>query len=145
MKIKFTSVSSQEVSSLLRNVTVSLEDELKPEFLEKSFGHGVDQFVAVVVAVDPSPSENEKFRKQYHSVGKYKDVVTKEWVKFISVALPFDPEHLISMSEQNVRLELIAALLDRLDNMDLNIPKQFDYKKFAAQLHLALTNVDFRH
>lgn len=140
MKIRFTSVSSSEAAEICRNVAVALEDELMPIFAERTFGDGIDQFVVVMIVVDPDPKENAKFERKYHSVGRYKDMRTGDKVRFISIALPFNPDDVVAMTESELRSSLVTALLQRLQSLDLKIPKQFDYPAFVEQLEQSLSD-----
>lgn len=142
--MRVTSVTSSEVGELICNVTVALENELKPIFANDSYGGGVDQFVVVVVAVDSDTSVNEKFCKSHNRAGTDRHPITGEKVKYISVALPFDPQIIELMTEDQVRLAVCASLTSRLDNLGLKrMPKEFDYTKFATDLRVALeTGID---
>lgn len=140
MKIRFTSVCSPEAGALFNPVTVALEDKLIPVFADRMFGDGIDQFVVVVIAVDADRDENAKFERKHHSVGRYKDVRTGDKVRFISIALPFNPDDVVAMTESELRSSLVAALLQRLKTPDLKIPKPFDYPAFVEQLEQSLSD-----
>ena len=60
MHIKITSVATEEIGPVLGRVAVAMEDALNPLFEQKSYGD-IDQFMAVVVAVDSDVVENSRF------------------------------------------------------------------------------------
>jgi hypothetical protein len=138
MKIRVTSVTSSEKNKLVRNATVALEDKLNPVFANSSYGGEIEQFTAVIVAVYSDPPENNQFCKDHNKIGSYKHPFTQEKVKFISFALPFDPEFVEPMTEYQIRVAICPALLNRLRNPGVKIPKQFDYARFAEDLQVLL-------
>lgn len=140
VKIRFTSICSSEVALLCRNVTVALEDKLIPLFADRTFGEGIDQFVVVVIAVDADQEENAKFERKYNSVGRYKDIRTGENVRFMSIALPFNPDEVVAMTQSDLCSSLVAALLRRLKTPNLKIPKRFDYRTFVECIMESLEN-----
>jgi hypothetical protein len=55
VKICVTSIAAEDIAQVLRGATSGLEDALVPAFAEKSYGADVQQFSAIVVAVDSGP------------------------------------------------------------------------------------------
>lgn len=135
MRIEFREITSGEPKPLL-NASRFLEEKLSTALADEFFGDAIDEFFVVIIAVDPEA--NEKFKKGYHKVGKYKDPFTMVTVRHFSIALLFDPESFASMSEKRARDEVVSALLHRLENIDLRIPKNFDYAKFLEVTRRAL-------
>ena len=137
MHIRFTSVATEEVGPILGNVGVQIQDALNPFFAEKSFG-SIDQFIAVIVAVDSDVAENNRFAKGHNKIGSYKNLLTNERIKYISFALPLDPLAVELMNEEKVRQKVCSALLKRLESPDLKFQKSFDYNRFSEELRLAI-------
>ncbi|QDQ27950.1 hypothetical protein FNU76_17260 [Chitinimonas arctica] len=92
----------------------------------------------VAVAVDSDPLENEKFRKVNDKCGSYTNMLTGEKVKYLGFALAFDPAVIEFADDETVRQLWCAALLERLDNPSIRIPKAFDYERFASDMRIAL-------
>ncbi|WP_137940421.1 hypothetical protein [Chitinivorax sp. B] len=122
----------------LGNVTVRLQEALSPFFSNKEYGGEVDQFMLVVVAVDSDVEENKRSCKAYNRVASYKDMITGSKVKFLGIALPFDPIPLAEMSERELANLICIALQEKMNNPELKIPKGFDYQLFKNDLQLAL-------
>ena len=142
MKMTFTGVTSSEVSDLISNVAVAFENKLKPIFVNTTYGGGVDNFVVVIVSVSSNISENEKFCKSHNRVGTDSHPVTGEKIRYVSVALPFDPELIESRTGDQVREDVCVALKNRLNNIGLKrIPKEFDFLKFSEDLQASLDSV----
>ena len=131
MKIRLTSVTSEDLARALRQVTVKLEDEFAPKFKNKYFGGDVGQFTFVIIAVGVETNENDEFYIAHNKVGKYCDPITKEKVNYISVALPFDPNELALLDNDILRGEIIKAMVGSMDRFSLKIPKEFDLKYFV--------------
>lgn len=137
MHIKITSVAKEEVGPVLGRVAVAMEDALNPLFERKSYGD-IDQFMAVVVAVDSDVLENSRFAAAYSKIGSFKQPLTLARIKSISFSLPLDSVYLESLTESQIRQLICVALSVRLDNSGLKISTKFDYEEFAADLRMAL-------
>jgi hypothetical protein len=137
MKIVFTSMIWQEVSEIVRCVTVQLEDELIPVFSAKNYGANIDEFIGLFVAMGP-PTENEEYSKKDNKVGTYKCPLTGDKVKYLSFALPFHPSELVEKSADEIKRLFCNALYERLDQPNVKMPKSFEYGRFVADFKLAL-------
>ena len=137
MQIRVTSVASGEVGETLGVITVGIENALSPLVGPMRFD-GVSQFIVVIVAVDSDRLENDKFVRAHNKTGHYRHPITSERVPYISIALPFDPVVLESMTEEQVRQVVCSTLLCQLDQPGVRIPKAFDYERFASTLRTAI-------
>lgn len=138
MEVRWTCDTSPEVGSLLGRATIELQEALTPLFRERSYGGGVDQLVVMVVSVDSDPSENIKICERHNKVGSYKHPITSERVKYIGLALSFDPASIEGETDDQVRRLLCTALIGRLQEPGLKIPKAFDYERFSDDVSSAL-------
>lgn len=133
MEIKVVSVVSEAVAAVCRNVTVSLEDSFKPIFSHTDFGADIKEFTFAIVAVDEDSATNGRFCEPHNKAGRYKHWLTQEAVKFISFALPFNPNDIEGRAESEVIRIFFEAALSRLDNPGVKMPRGFDYAGFAAK------------
>lgn len=133
MEIKVVSVVSEAVASVCRNVSVSLEDSFKPIFSDTDFGADIHEFTFAIVAVDEDSETNDRFCEPHNKVGRYKHWLTQETVKFISVALPFNPEVIEGKAESEVVRIFCDAALSRLEHPGIKIPRGLDYPGFVAK------------
>ena len=138
MQIRITSVVCEEALEICRRTSVSVEDALKPLFVERSYGASIDQFVVVIVAADSDETENAKYCSAHDRVGSYRHLITLARVKFIGFALPYDPVTVVSMTLTEFRAKFCSDLLKRLESPSLKIPKAFDYARFASDLQMPL-------
>lgn len=116
---------------------MEMEDALNPAFASKTFGE-IGRFMLVIVAVDSDSSENNRFVTGHTKIGSYKHPITSERVKFISLAVPFDPMILEPASPARRRQLVSDALMERLDNPPVKIPNSFNYERFVHEMRLAL-------
>lgn len=138
MRIKISSIVSEPLAGVFRDVTNSLERALQPAFEDKLYGADVGQFSTFAVAVDADKTISQRFCEKYDKVGRYKHPITKDWIKYISFALSFDPDKIRSSNERTITEGLCAALLQRLNDPQLKLPKAFEYEIFAADLRIAI-------
>lgn len=131
MKIKFTAVISEGLFPIINPVLRNIESKLNVVFVNNEYA--LDQFIVVVVAVDSSDIINLNFCKGHNSSGKYKDPFTMELIRFMSIALPFNPDILSIKSKENLNLTITNAFLERLSNIDIRVPKGFDLNDFRAR------------
>lgn len=111
MRIRFTSVVTEEISELIRLVTVELQEALKASLSKGTYEGGIEQFAAVIVAVG-TQKENNEFVSKHNKLGSYKDFFSKKKIKYISYALPFNPEILINMEIADLKSMFCSELLD---------------------------------
>jgi hypothetical protein len=137
MHIKITSVAAEDIGPVLGRIAVAMEDALNPLFEQKSYGD-IDQFMAVVVAVDSDIAENSRFVAAYNKIASFKHPVSLLRFKSISLSLPFDPVYIKSLTESQIRHRLCMVLCEKLGDPGLKISKKFDYKGFVADLRIAL-------
>ncbi len=137
MRIGVTSVADPDVSKKVGDVTVHLEDALNGFFLGKSYG-AIDMFVAVVISTDIPQELIDRFIEAHHKVSTMKNPFTSERIKTVSFALPFDHNLIQRATSSKVRQLVCKALIERLDNHGLKIPKTIDFREFADNMKLAV-------
>lgn len=138
MDIKVVSIAAESVAPMYRNVCATLEDTFRSVFSGLDFGGDVKEFIVAIVAVEEDPDANNKFCTPSNKVGRYKDWRTHEPVKFISIALPFDPVRIEGMTEVQVVRDFCNALIIRLENLGVKIPRGFKYSEFSSKLRETL-------
>lgn len=137
MKIVTTSIASEEAGALLNDHLVFLAKALN-QFLGSQVYGDISQLTVIIVAVDSAVAENGRFCKGRDKVGRFKHPVSGEQVKYISFALPFDPVDIESAPPGNLRQMVIDALIARLRNPALKIPKAFKYDALVSDLETRL-------
>lgn len=137
MHIRITCVTDEKAGILINDTLIELQDSLNLYFIGQKYG-AHEQFLIVVVAVDSDASENEKFLKRYNKVGSYKNLVTSEMTKYIGFGIPFDPLAIERMGGNQFRIAFCDALLLKLENPEIKVPKTFEYDRFAADLKIRL-------
>lgn len=137
MHIRITSVSWEEIGERLGNASVALEDRLNPLLASRNYGE-IERFMAVIVAVDSDPIENNRLATGYNKVGTYTHPTTGKRVKYISLALPFDPVVIKSAGSEQLLQLIVEALLNALENNSVKIPKSFHYSEFVKEMRCSL-------
>lgn len=137
MKIKITSVVSEETLVPLNNFYTRLEDALNDCFEKKPYGP-LDLFSFTIVSVYDADDENEKIAKGHNKSGRFTDPFTKEKVKYFSIAVPYNVNKVLSLSDTELRRDLCAVMIHGLENTSVKIPKGFDFDGFSNDVKLAL-------
>ncbi|MCL2658868.1 MAG: hypothetical protein FWD62_15970 [Betaproteobacteria bacterium] len=139
MRIRVTGIlASEEIFRIVNHAMVVLEDKLTPLFANRSYGGNIDQLTVFVIAVDSDISENERRSKACNRVGSFKDMMTGEKVRDISIALPFNPDVIETMTGEQFYAAICAALISRSNDLGVKrLPKDFDRQKFMLDLHIA--------
>ena len=75
MRIRVTSVNSEDTGPLLREVTVKLEDWLTAALSDGEYSSAPDQLAFVIVSAFDEPEENERWARSHDKLGSYKDLV----------------------------------------------------------------------
>lgn len=138
MKLRVTSVTASSVGELINGVTTSLEDLLRPMLEQKDYGGGVEQFSAFYVSVGPAPEENRPYCQMHNRSGKYKDIVTGKMVSYVGIAIPVDPERVLTSSKEALPKLLHGLLLEQLEAPAYQLPKKFDSQRLLADLKAVL-------
>lgn len=94
MRFRVTSVTDEEVAALLRDVTVCLEDTLNNLLGDRDFGNSIDQLTLVVVSVYDDEAGNSKWLKAHNRLGSFKDFVTSERKRYLSIGVSEVDVHL---------------------------------------------------
>jgi len=134
MLIRIGSIVSEDVAQLFREATDALEKKISPAFTTSTYGGAVDQFSAISVCVDTDPVENKRFMGAYDKCGTYKDPATNKRVKYISFALPFNPEEAKFATTTQIIEEICAKLKSRLDAPGMRMPNGFGFDQFRQDL-----------
>lgn len=137
MKIRITSVADEEATVAVREPTVAIENALNLFFKDKSYG-SVGQFTVVVVAVYSDVQENDAFCKGHNKFGTLNNPFTSEKIKYLSIAIPFDPSLLCTKDSFDIKKDICTATSIRLRNVGMKIPKRFDFEGFVSDMELPL-------
>lgn len=121
------------------DATIALQDALEPLFADKNYGP-IDQLMVVAVAVG-SPIDNERYIKAYNKIGILKNPFNGEKVKYISVAISFDPSVVASTGAIQTNEAICLALLGNLESPCFKIPKAFEYNRFVSDMTLAIATL----
>jgi hypothetical protein len=141
MKVEISSIAAEEVAGVLRDATNNLEDALQPALADRFYGAGVEQFSAFAVAVASDRAENDRFCRDVDKAGRLKHPISGVWIKYVSLALPFDPAELLGLDAAAVERAFCDKLLARLDSPAIRLPKGFDYESLVDDLTVALNIV----
>jgi hypothetical protein len=142
MLIRVTGHICEEIDKLLLPVIASLSEKLNGYLIDKFYGAEVKQFTVVLVAVDSDLLLNSKLAEKYNKTGSYKDLLTGEKIKYFSIGLPFDYLVIASMNAFELNNLICNALINRLNDSTISrgrLSKEFNYKNFAADMHIALS------
>lgn len=138
MKLRVTSVTTSSVGELINGVTTKLEDLLRPMLEQKDYGGGVEQFSAFYVSVGSDLEENRPYCQMHNRSGKYKDIVTGKMVSYVGIAIPVDPERVLTSSKEALPKLLHGLLLEQLAAPAYQLPKKFDSQRLLADLKAVL-------
>ena len=133
MYIRITCVTDEKAGQIINEILVAMQEAFNIFFPDRNYGD-LEQFTVVVVAVDSDTAENDKFLKGFNKIGSFKNPFTQNKVKYIGFGIPFDPMAIEKMVDDQFKIALCDALLNRLDNPALKIPKNFDYNRFACDM-----------
>jgi hypothetical protein len=139
MHITVTSVSSQETNQKLNKFSVHLEESLNDSLKDEDFGP-ISRFMFVVVSVFDDKEKNDFFLKKHNKSGTYTHPVTKEKVRYFSIAIPYSPTKILGSSEMELRKDLCAEIIHCIENRQVTIPKGVEYDRFAVKTKLAFAN-----
>lgn len=121
----------------LAKFSVALERAVNPLIKDESYG-AIARLMLVVVAVYDDPDENLASSKNHNKSGTYKHPVTNERVKYFSLAVPFSPLEISSLSEQELRKKLIAKMVMVIEDPEVKISKGLEYERLAQRLNTLL-------
>jgi hypothetical protein len=138
MKLRITSVVAPEVRELVSSITIPLEDQLRPIIEARDYGGGIRQFVIFIVSVDADTIENERYCQANNRAGRYKDLSTEEMVKFVGLAVPVNPQLVLSSSKEELLKEMKKLIFYELESPKYKMPEKFDMNKFISDLRAAL-------
>jgi hypothetical protein len=140
MKLRITSITTSEVGKPICEVTINLEDRLRPVVEQRDYGGGVQQFVVFFVSVDSDPLENERFCVANNRVGRYKDILTGKMVRFLGLAVPVDPSRVVKSTQESLGRLLQSLMLEELKDPAYALPKKFDRERLLTDFTAALVN-----
>ena len=135
MHLTVTSVATNETFMALNRFCNAVEAAINPSLAQENYGP-IERFMLVIVAVEEVPEENLKFCAKHNKAGAYSHPFTKDKVKYFSLAVPFNPKDVVSVSTNNLWKSLIAEMIRVVANPVVKIPKGFDYERLAKKLLL---------
>lgn len=138
MRFRVTSVTDEEVSTLLRDVTVRLEDILNSLLGDGDFGDAIDQLTLVVVSVDDDEVENSKWLKAHNRLGSYKDFVTSEPKKYLSLGVSIAPSQLLKLEEQQGLSLVSKEFTYKLGVRPARLPRGLDFQRLSSAVQATL-------
>ena len=141
MKMRVTSVTNSEVGQSINAVSVWLEDTLAPAFADKEYGAGVEQLSIFFVSVSHDFEENHPFCVMHNRQGRYKDIFSGKSVRYVSFAVPVNPDELLKKSSSERPGFLTTLLLRELSAPPYELPKSFDYPRLYDDLKRVLAGV----
>ncbi|MQA37924.1 hypothetical protein [Rugamonas aquatica] len=135
MKIKISSVASEETIIPLNRFYTKLEDSLN-NYFSKNPSELV--FMFVIVSVYDDKDENYKSCKGHNKSGKVTDPFSKEKFEYFSIAVPYEPRKVLALTEAELREDLCGEMICSLSNTSVKTPKGFDFDHFVSEVRLAL-------
>ena len=136
MIVKFREIYMVENLLSFTEASLVVENKIMAHIVDKSFGADIEEFIVVSVVDNPLMPRHDKndYIKGYHKFSRYKRAITKESVKYLGVVLFFDREDIEGLTKEAMCVVLAKALILRLENISLKIPKRFNYEKFHQYL-----------
>lgn len=139
MKLRVTSITDSEVGKLINAITTALEDRLRPLLEPKQYGGGIEQLTIFFISVDSDPLENERYCSANNRSGRYKDMLTGKSVRYLGIAIPIDPQVVLSSSRAALHKLAESKLLETLETPPYAMPKQFDQKLLFSDVKAELS------
>jgi len=135
MIIGFTSNTGGGPEGLvIREVINHMEDSFGQFLKNVSYGGKITTVIFVPVAVDPDLDFNNNFFVQkMNKIERGKDYYGN-WYNSLCFAMGFNPDVVAKMKFNEFRDELCLAMIERLNNPEINIPKIFDYERFKEDI-----------
>ena len=137
MRVKITSICSEETLRPLNAFYTKLEDAVNDYLRDMSFGDIGLLMISIVSAFDDE-SENCKFADTENKIGSFVDPFTKVRVKFITLGLAYPPSRVVLASASELRENLCNAILNRLMGETMAKSKKFDFPAFAQEFKIAV-------
>jgi hypothetical protein len=138
VRFRVTSITSGPCGAAIGPVTVRLEDWLNAALGDADFGNGLQQLTFMVVAVDEDTSENERWAKGHNKLGSFRDPVTGESPRHLSLALPLAPSHAEQTEFSRLLRELSQAAIAKLMSRPKRLPRNFDFGRCTAAVRTSL-------
>jgi hypothetical protein len=124
--------------AVCRQLCAELEEFFYPKFRDAGFGGEVDKAIFAIVAVDVDAAENERLCGPHNEAGSHEHWFSGKKVRFISLAVPVNPELIEGAGLAQAGPLVAGILLARLSNPGVTIPKGFDYPVFSKALQDAV-------
>jgi hypothetical protein len=137
LHVTITSFSSEEAFLKLAKFSNSLESAINPLIQQESYG-SIARLMLVVVAVEATQEENLAWCKKHNKIGTYTHPLTKDKVKYCSIAVPFGSDEIVSTSDGPLRRRLISEIVAIMANPVPKMPKDFEYSKLVNRLMVCL-------
>ena len=126
MKLRVTTICSEEVSELLRVVSTTLEDDFRSIFDGREFGGEISQLMVVLIALFDSDEDNVDLSNKENRVSGAKDITGKR-IKYMSIGVPLNPGELLKIGIDDVFEIVRQKIVESLDSKRVKVPKGFDY------------------
>lgn len=128
----------------MRNITVKLEDCLCGLFEGIEFGSNINQLTIAVVSLSSEDDENIKISDGYSKIGRLRNPITGESVRFIGFGVPVNSKSATVMSSDQIIKFILDTIFEKASDPDIRIPKDFDYKLFLETLRKGVLACDNR-
>ncbi|MCU0571151.1 MAG: hypothetical protein MUF49_31875, partial [Oculatellaceae cyanobacterium Prado106] len=87
-----------------------------------------------LVSVDVDPIENERCCTANSRIGRYKDLQTGSFVRFVSFAVPISPTIVLDSPIANLVCLFEQLLLEEVNSPSFVVPAGFDYLSLYQDL-----------
>jgi len=137
MRIKITSICSEQTLRPLNAFYTKLEDALNAYMGGMSFG-SIDLFMISIVSAFDDNDENCKFSAAENKTGSFVDPFTKDKIKFITIGLAYPPSKVLLLSELELRQDLCDEILSRFMREPIPGSGKFDLENFLKEFKVAI-------
>jgi len=138
MKFKVTSIVGEDVSALLREVSVRLEDTFNEILGDGDFGDEIDELVLVAVSVFEEDAENLKWIKAHNRLGTYKDGKTRQSIKYLSLAISILPSNLTKLKASEALSLVCRSFKTKLKTRPPRLAKGLDFDRLSKAVSQVL-------
>lgn len=139
MEIRVTTVVWADVAKIASQAAKRLEEILQPSFEGVSYGGGVVKVLLVIISVSDDVGGNSEFIKARTKSGFLDENLSGHRGRFLSYGFEVNSA-VFSCDGSDMLVKICPALLKRLDESDLKIPKGFNLEKFKRDVTKCLVN-----
>jgi hypothetical protein len=137
MKIKLTTISSEEAGEILGEFCIELEKALNGYCGAKEYGP-LNMFVIGIIAVDDDVQENLKFGRTSNASGTTTHPFTREKQKYFSIAVYYSPTKIVELRRQQLKVALCGAIMEELTTTSVKVPKGFELDELVGDIRIAM-------